>query len=128
MALIAAAVSLIVKKHTQLAATLLAIMLLLFVVLLHVPKVVVNPRDRFAWAVLLRDLAFSGGAFAIAGDQTKTRSSSGVPGIVTLGRFFVAIPALFFGVEHFLHPTSRPASPLKNLLQRGFRYACSGLN
>ena len=57
-ALIAAALSIVVKRHAQLAATLLGIMFLLFEVLLHIPKVVANPRDRFAWAVALRDLSF----------------------------------------------------------------------
>ena len=114
-ALIAAALSIVVKRHAQLAATLLGIMFLLFEVLLHIPKVVANPRDRFAWAVALRDLSFSGGAFAFAGAQMKARPTDGVPGLVTLGRFFVAIPAVFFGVEHFLHPEFAPGVPLNKL-------------
>lgn len=114
-ALIAAALSIVVKRHAQLAATLLGIMFILFEVLLHIPRVVANPRDRFAWAVALRDLSFSGGAFAFAGAQMKARPTNGVPGLVTLGRFFVAIPAVFFGVEHFLHPEFAPGVPLNKL-------------
>ena len=114
-ALIAAALSIVVKRHAQLAATLLGIMFILFEVLLHIPRVVANPRDRFAWAVALRDLSFSGGAFAFAGAQMKARPTDGVPGLVTLGRFFVAIPAVFFGVEHFLHPEFAPGVPLNKL-------------
>jgi uncharacterized membrane protein len=90
-------------------------MLFLFVVLLHIPKVVANPSDRFAWAVGLRDLTFSGGAFAFAGTQMKDRPIAGVPRLVTLGRFFVAIPAVFFGTEHFLHPEFAPGVPLNKL-------------
>ncbi len=115
IALIAAALSIILKRQAQLAATLLGIMLFLFVVLLHIPRVVANPGDRFAWAVALRDLAFSGGAFAFAGAQMKDRPIDGVPRLVTLGRFFVAIPAVFFGVEHFLHPEFAPGVPLKKI-------------
>jgi uncharacterized membrane protein len=112
LALIAAALSIVVKRHAGLAATLLGIMLCLFVLLISAPAVVANPRDRFAWAVSLRDLAFSGGAFAFAGTQTKARPATGVPALVTLGRFFVGVPAVFFGVEHFLHPEFAPGVPL----------------
>ena len=114
-ALIVAALSIILKRQAQLAATLLGIMFFLFVVLLHIPKVVVNPGDRFAWAVALRDLTFSGGAFAFAGAHMKPGPTDGVPRLVTIGRFFVAIPALFFGLEHFLHPDFAPGVPLKKL-------------
>jgi uncharacterized membrane protein len=110
--LIAAALSIIVQRHAQLAATLLGIMLFLFVVLISVPRVWANPRDRFAWAVLLRDLSFSGGACAFAGAHMKARPPDGVSPLVTLGRFFVAITAVFFGVEHFLHPDFAPGVPL----------------
>jgi uncharacterized membrane protein len=116
VALIAAALSIIVKKNAQLAATLLGIMILLFVVLLHIPKVVANPRDRIAWAVALRDLSFSGGAFAFAGAQSKAaRPDNTTPPLVTVARFLIAIPALFFGVEHFLHPDFAPGVPLAKL-------------
>jgi hypothetical protein len=115
--LLAIGLSIILKDEVPnapwLAATLLGIMLCLFVVLISAPAVVANPRDRFTWAVTLRDLAFSGGAFAFAGTQTKARPAVGVPGLVTLGRFFVAVPAVFFGVEHFLHPEFAPGVPLK---------------
>ncbi len=43
------------------------------------------------------------------------RPTDGVPGLVTLGRLFVAIPALFFGVEHFSHPDFAPGVPLNKL-------------
>jgi uncharacterized membrane protein len=113
VALVAAALSIVVKKYSQLAATLLGIMIFLFVVLIHIPRVLGNPRDRFAWAVALRDLSFSGGAFAFAGAQTKPASPGKTKSpLITLARYFTAIAALFFGIEHFLHPDFAPGVPL----------------
>ncbi|HEY6388214.1 MAG TPA: hypothetical protein VIX91_21245 [Candidatus Acidoferrum sp.] len=115
VALVAAALSMLFKKYSQLAATLLGIMILLFVVLLHIPRVVANPTDRISWTVALRDLAFSGGAFAFAGAQSRLQSKSVTPALLTLTRFLIAIAALFFGVEHFLHPEFAPGIPLEKL-------------
>jgi uncharacterized membrane protein len=112
-AIIAAALSIILEKQAQLAATLLGCMFLLFVVLMHIPNLVATHGARLFWVIALRDLAFSGGAFALAATQWKRTPSDGAPGLVTLGRFFVGIPAIVFGVEHFLHPTIAPGIPME---------------
>jgi uncharacterized membrane protein len=116
VALIAAALSITFKVRAQLASTLLGIMLFLFVVLIHIPNVVATPHDRIRWAVALRDLAFSGGAFAFAGCQAKSRSAGAARHLITLGRILIAIAALFFAVEHFLHPDFVPGVPLNKLI------------
>ncbi len=116
VALVAAALSIVVKKYAQLSATLFGIMMCLFVVLIHIPRVAANPRDRFSWAVALRELSFSGGAFAFATTQSKTpRPANATPPLLTLARYLVAITTLFFGVEHFLHPDFAPAVPLEKI-------------
>jgi uncharacterized membrane protein len=115
IALIAAAPSIILEKQGRLAATLLGCMFLLFVVLMHIPNIVATHGARLFWAIGLRDMAFSGGAFALAGRQLKRTPSDGAPGLVTLGRFFVGIPAIVFGVEHFLHPALAPGVPLDKI-------------
>jgi len=38
-----------------------------------------------------------------------------VRGLLTLARFFLGVPALFFGVEHFLHPTFALGVPLEKI-------------
>ena len=63
--LIAAALSIVVKIQSRLAATLLGIMFLIFVALIHIPGILANPHDRIFWAVGLRDISFGGGAFAL---------------------------------------------------------------
>jgi uncharacterized membrane protein len=115
IALIAAASSIVADKQSRLAATLLGIMLFLFVLLMHVPTLFRNPSDRIQLAVVLRDLCFSGGAFALAGIQTETRQTYSRDMIITLARFFVAIPVMVFGVENSLHPEFVPTVPLNKL-------------
>jgi uncharacterized membrane protein len=113
IALIAAALSITVKIPSRLAATLPRIMLCLFVVLIHIPNILAHPSDRFVWTVGLRDIAFSGGAFAFAGSQMggSGKRTCGVSWLVTVAQF----PAVFFGIEHFLHATFAPGVPLEKI-------------
>jgi len=62
--------------------------------------------------VALRDISFSGGAFAFAGAYAREGRGPGLPWLVTVGRFFIGIPCVFFSVEHFLHPEFIPGIPL----------------
>jgi hypothetical protein len=80
---------------------------------LHVPNVVANPHSRFAWAVLLRDTAFAAGLLALAGSAAPPVSRW--PRLVMVSRIVFAIAALFFAVEHFLHPEFVPGVPLERL-------------
>ncbi len=116
MALIAAALSITLKMQSRLAATLLGAMFCCFVLMIHVPNIVAEAGNRILWAVGLRDIAFSGGAFAFAGSQMSTKRSGGAPLLVTVARFLIGIPAVFFGVEHFLHPTYAPGVPLGKII------------
>jgi uncharacterized membrane protein len=115
VALLAAAVSLVLGKHVRLSSTLLGVMFVLFVLSMHLPNAVANPGDRFAWAVALRDLAFGGGALAFAATDTEAWRARGTSRLAALGRVMVAVPVLFFAIEHFLHPEFAPGVPLQKL-------------
>jgi uncharacterized membrane protein YphA (DoxX/SURF4 family) len=115
VALIAAALSIVLNRHARLAATLLGSMLLLFVVLIHIPNIVGQHGARLFWMIALRDTAFSGGAFALAGSLSKRAPSDGTPWLVTVARFFVGIPAIVFGVEDILYPAIVPGIPLARI-------------
>jgi uncharacterized membrane protein YphA (DoxX/SURF4 family) len=82
----------------------------LFVLVMDMPAVAANPHNRFLWALALRHLAFSGGAFAFAMSPSRARHRLPSP-----ARFFVAIPSLFYGVQHLLHPEYVPGIPLQRL-------------
>jgi uncharacterized membrane protein len=109
VALIAAALSLALNRCVKWSALLTGIMILLFVLTIHVPNAAANPHDRFIWTVVLRDLAFASGIAALAGSRWDWGW------LVTLGRVIVAAVALFFAIEHFLHPTYAPGVPLQKM-------------
>ncbi|HTQ61932.1 MAG TPA: hypothetical protein VMI32_17040 [Candidatus Solibacter sp.] len=107
-AVIAASLSIVLNKQARLAAILLAVLLILFVVLLHIPRILAHPKSVIAWAIALRDLSFSGGALAIAAAQSgqSKPATTNIP--ATLARVFLSVSAIFYGVQHFLHPEFMP--------------------
>jgi|SRR5450432_1649958 uncharacterized membrane protein len=113
--LLAAATSLTAGQFMRFTATSLGVMFLLFVAMIHLPNVAADPRNRILWAVALRDLAFSGGAWALAGKLTKESSPQIGKWMVLMGRLFVTMAVLFFAVEHFLHPEFAPGVPLPRM-------------
>ncbi len=115
LALFAAAVSIMADRYVELSGSLLGLMWLLFVIMLHAPNVVANPRDRFAWAVALRDLVFALGAWTLAALHMKARRAAPARYVIAGCRVSAAIIFLFFGVEHLLHPEYTPGVPLPQL-------------
>jgi len=77
VALIAAAVSFVIRKKVRLAGILLGIMLIIFVLSIHLPGTLGadNPQAmQMSMSSLLKDLALAGAAFFIAGSQTEEES------------------------------------------------------
>ncbi len=113
--LISAALSIAVRKYTGIAAALLGLTILLFVLLIHIPGIANAPTSRLVWVVALRDLAFSGGALSIAATQKKPWNPQVRQGLILLARLFIGVPITFLGVEQFLHPELAPGVPLPKL-------------
>jgi uncharacterized membrane protein len=107
-AVIAASLSIVSKIQAQLAGILLGVLLIIFELLLHIPFIMAHSKNVIGWSIALRDLAFSGGALAFAATQTGNRKIGGANYLAILARFFLSAPAIFFGVEHFLHPQFMP--------------------
>ena len=112
---IAAPLSLVTRIQARLSASLVGLTFFLFVVLMDAPAWAQDPRDRFALALTLRELSFSGGALALAGSLTEQWRERGTHILATIGRYFVAIPVLFYSLEQFLHGKYVPAVPLNRL-------------
>jgi len=120
VAFLCAALSIVVLVQARLAAALVGMTLLIFVLVMDMPSVVANPGNRFFWALALRQLAFSGGAFAFAMSPWSIRSREPSPAPPTtawtaIPRFFLGLPSVFYGVEHLLHPEYVPGIPLQKL-------------
>jgi len=112
-ALFAAATSLTARKFVRLSSTLLGLMFFLFVCMMHIPYAVTHPKDRFGWAYALRDLCFCGGAWALAGLHSRATAGQQSKWLILFGRIVIGIAAIFFAVEHFLHPEFAPGFPLE---------------
>lgn len=110
---IAAGLSLATEIQTRAAATLLALTFFLFVVLMDAPAWAQDPRDRFATALMLRELAFSGGPLALAASLIAPQHRQRAAILATIARYFVAIPVLYYAFEQFLHADHVPGIPLQ---------------
>jgi uncharacterized membrane protein len=114
--LIAAALSITVEIQAPLAATLVGVMFFLFVCMMDIPGLMAGLNNRFSWALALRETAFSGGGLAYAGSHWISSGRRTMPWLVTVAKFFIAIPAVFYGVETFLHPANAPGVPLEKIM------------
>ncbi|MFZ0523513.1 MAG: hypothetical protein WAL95_20975 [Candidatus Acidiferrales bacterium] len=113
VALLAGSLSIATKIQVRWSGLLLGIMWFLFVAMLDIPGALANPKDRFGWTLAIREMCFAGGGWALAGSAMRGRGGSK---LITVGRVLIAIAALFYGFEHFLHPLARPGVPLQKLM------------
>lgn len=111
-ALFAAAISILTMKYVRLSASLLGLMLFLFVVLLHVPNVIKHPGDRFAWAVATRDFSFALGAWTLAATQMAEAGIEAGRRAIVVCRTMFAMVLVFFAFEHLMNPAFTPGVPL----------------
>ena len=117
VALLAASLSIATKIQVRWSGLLFGIMMFLFVVTLDVPGALANPRDRFGWTLLIREMTFAGGGWILAGSAMRGQDRGQFQRtLITVGRVLVAIAAIFYGVEHFLHPLGRPGVPLAKVM------------
>jgi hypothetical protein len=111
-ALLSASLSIATNIQVRWSGLLFGIMMFLFVAMVHIPRVLANPKDRFAWVIVVREMCFAGGAWILAANTMREQNKGK---LINVGRVLIAIAALFFSVEHFLHPAGCPGVPLEKL-------------
>lgn len=111
--LLAAATSLVARKFLRLSTTMLGLMFFLFVCMIYLPGVIAAPGDRFSWTFLLRDFSFCAGAWALARLYNRESYPRASKWLVAFARIEIGVAAVFFGVQHFLHPQNAPGVPLQ---------------
>jgi uncharacterized membrane protein len=110
-ALLAAATSLTLRKFVHLSSTLLGLMFFLFVCMIYLPSLLAHLKNRLAWIFALRDLSFAAGAWALAGLYSRGSSPRLSKWMILFARIVVAAAAIFFAIQHFLHPEFAPGVP-----------------
>ena len=113
VALVAAAVSIASKIGVRWSGLLLGIMMFLFMIMTTLPGLFRHPDNQLFWVLLLREPAFGGAGWILAGDAMHGWRGEGKGWLIAIGRVLIALAAIFYGVEHFLHPTVLPGVPLE---------------
>jgi len=108
-ALIAASLSFATRRQVQWSGLLFGAMMFLFVAMLHLPGAV-TAGGRIPWTIVVREMSFGGAGWVLAGVAMGGEGQG--KGLIAVGRVAIAIAAIFFGVQHFLHPLGLPGVPL----------------
>jgi len=115
VALIAASLSIATKIQVRWSGLLFGIMMFLFVAMLDLPAMRASVHNRIFWVLFCREPQFGLGAWMLAAAATGEKWHGGRV-IVTLGTLFIALAAMFYGLEHFLHPMNVPGIPLEKFM------------
>jgi uncharacterized membrane protein len=114
-ALLGASLSIATKIQVRWSGLLFGCMMFLFVAMMDFPGALAEPHNRINWVLLLRELSFGAGGWILAGAALGTKGGLGSK-LITFGRIVIGITAVFYGVQHFLHPMNVPGVPLEKLI------------
>ena len=112
-ALIAASLSIATKIGIRWSGLLFGIMMFLFVAMIHFPGALRDPHNRIIWTIVFREMSFGGAGWILAGNAVRGWRGPAKTTLITVGRIFVTIALIVFGIEHFLHPMGLPGVPLE---------------
>jgi len=119
-ALIAASLSIASKIAVRWSGLLVGIMMFMFVAMLYLPGGLRQmhahipwTRARFTWTIVCRESSFGGAGWLLAASAMNGWRGPVRTTLITVGRIVIAIAAIFFGIQHFLHPLGLPGVPLE---------------
>ena len=112
---IAAPLSMVTRIQSRLSASLLAFTFFFFVMLMDVPGLIQDPRNRIVWALSFRELSFSSGALALAAGLGQPAKDRVWRTLAVLARVVIAVAILFYSFEQFRHGDYVPAIPLERV-------------
>jgi uncharacterized membrane protein len=113
IALIGAALSILLEKKARTVSLLLGGAFLALFLFSYIPfELLVDPAGKHigVWSNAFKELAFAGGAFAVAGSfefqplQKRTSLIRLLELFIPMGSLFFSITMIVFGIEHFLYP------------------------
>ncbi|MGA9120765.1 MAG: hypothetical protein WB699_15475 [Bacteroidota bacterium] len=111
--LIAASLSIAINIGVRWSGLLFGIMMVLFVAMIHLPGALSEPHNRFIWTIVFREMSFGGAGWILAGNARDGWRGRGRSALITVGRVFVTMAVVLFGIEHFLFATGLPGVPLE---------------
>src|SRR5579863_9677168 len=91
-------------------------MMFIFVSMMDLPATLANLHNRIIWALLARELSFGCGGLVLAAGVSDGWPPSFRSALYNFGRIVIGIAAIFYGVEHFLHPVNVPGVPLEKFM------------
>lgn len=113
VALVAGGVVILISKNARSTALLLGMGFLLFFIGFHLTYQLFFTSYSFhlsTWTNPLKELAFSGGAFLIAGSYPekklhadKSPLENAMDAFIAIGSIFFSIMMIVFGIDHFLY-------------------------
>jgi hypothetical protein len=112
---IVAAFSLVTRVWARFSAFMFGLTFFLFVAVMHFPGWLGDQHNREALSVVFRETSFSGGALAFAAGLNGQWRERWAHILAAIGRYFVAIPVLFFSFEQFTHGRYLAGVPLTRL-------------
>ena len=116
VALVAAALSIATRIRVQWSGFWFGVMMFLFVAMLHFPGALSEPGNRIGWVIVFREMSFGAGGWALAAGAMAAERARTRRALLTVSRVLIGMAAVFYAVQHFLHPANAPGVPLQKVM------------